>query len=706
MNRNRHSRTREDRPVDGELSVRARDHLSLSIRADSATVWRPVSFDEKSFSVDVIAATEQPVRVFDMERFEVVNEVLLMSGLELPDSGRVPLLDSHTRWSVKDVLGSVGGFKPARINGSGNVLEARVTFAATADGRAAAELVRDGHLTDVSVGYQTKLSSWIPDGETAEIQGVEYRGPLRVTQKWRLFELSITPIGADEQAKTRAATDIGKPKGGEKMNKKLREALMARGLSPDATDQEAWNFLAGLDETARRSLMVVSDVSNPGSGTSTAPSTAGAPPPDVDEIRSAAQREERERITTIRDACQLAHVDALADELIRTGVQLDAARTAIFAEMAKQSRPAGPHIEGGPDETEKYRAAAIDGLAMRTGVTIEKPAPGATDFLSAGLRRLAEQCLRRAGARTDRMSDMDLAKRALMANSTSDFPYILASVANKVLRAAYDEYPSTFERWCTIGSASDFRTMSRVQLSEAPDLELISEGGEYRESPWSEERETFAVQKYGKVFSVTLEAIVNDDLGALTRVPRAFGAAASRRVNASVYALLTANAAMADGTALFHANHSNLASSGAAPSVSTISAGRAAMRTQTGPGGAVLNIIPRYILIPAALETATEVILRSAAYPDSTGNAGTYNPLQGQMEPVVDAHLDASSATAWYLAAGQSLGAVEVAFLDGQRAPYLEEREGFTIDGREYKVRIVFGCKVLDWRGLYKNAGA
>ena len=243
MNREMHSRTREDRPVDGELSVGSRDHPSLSIRADGNTAWQPISFDEKTFTVDVIAATEQPVRVFDTQRFEVVEEILLMAGLELPESGRVPLLDSHDRSSVKDVLGSVGGFKPVHINGWGNVLKARVTFAATADGRAAARLVRDGHLTDVSVGYQTKLSSWIPDGETAEIQGVEYRGPLRVTQKWRLFELSITPIGADEQAKTRAATDIGKPKGGEKMNKKLREALMARGLSPDATDQEAWNFL-------------------------------------------------------------------------------------------------------------------------------------------------------------------------------------------------------------------------------------------------------------------------------------------------------------------------------------------------------------------------------------------------------------------------------------------------------------------------------
>ena len=98
MNREMHSRTREDRPVDGELSI----------RADGNTAWQPMSFDEKTFTVDVIAATEQPVRVFDTQRFEVVEEVLLMSGLELPESGRVPLLDSHDRSSVKDVLGALG----------------------------------------------------------------------------------------------------------------------------------------------------------------------------------------------------------------------------------------------------------------------------------------------------------------------------------------------------------------------------------------------------------------------------------------------------------------------------------------------------------------------------------------------------------------------------------------------------------------------
>ena len=46
-----------------------------------------------------------------------------------------------------------------------------------------------------------------------------------------------------------------------------------------------------------------------------------------------------------------------------------------------------------------------------------------------------------------------------------------------------------------------------------------------------------------------------------------------------------------------------------------------------------------------------------------------------------------------------------VFFLNGNQTPYLESREGFNMDGVEYKVRIDCGAKAVDWRALYKNDG-
>jgi hypothetical protein len=361
------------------------------------------------------------------------------------------------------------------------------------------------------------------------------------------------------------------------------------------------------------------------------------------------------------------------------------------------------------DEKDKFRAAAVDGLSLRSGARIDKPAPGADEFRGKRLLRLAEECLSREGVNTRKMSDAEIAKRAVFAAGTSDFPYILANVANKTLQSAYDLSPTTYQLWCKIVPANDFKEMYRNQLSEAPELELINEHGEYTEAKFQEGRESYRIYKFGKMFSLTWESIVNDDLAAFTRIPAAFGAAAARKVNSLPYAILAANANMADGNALFSEAHANLATGGdkGAPSAATLTAARTAMRIQTGLNGATLNIIPRYLICGATYETTVSILLNSMAYPaaDTTYNSGVINPIRGMsLVPVVEPLIEALSDSSWYMAADfNQIDTIEVAFLDNQREPTLEEEEGFTVDGRRYKVRICVGAKAIGHRGLYKN---
>jgi len=677
---------------------------AFQIRAQAK--WQPQTFDEESRTVRVIAATENPVKVFDLER-GFVDEILLMSGVKVPDGGRVPLLNSHNRLSVFDCLGSAYEFEA-----KDGRLEAVVSFDSTEDGRKAAVKVKEGHLTDFSVGYQVHESVWIPEGEKQTIGEKTLEGPLKVVTSWTVKELSLTPIGADEAAKARTketeTDDPGTdpdPKGKEevKMNRKLFEVLVARGLSNEASAEEAWEFFRSLSEEDQAEAI------------REAAGGVKLPEVDLDKIRREAIEEDRKRQMEIREACRVAGFEERAEEFIEKGLSIDEVRAQLFDLMKlgwKKNEPVGAgRIDVEQDERDKIRAAAVDGLAVRAGISIEKPSPGYEEFRGKRLLRLAEECLQREGINTRRLSDREIARRALIAGSSSDFPYILSNTAGKVLRAAYEEYPSTYEAWVRIVDAPDFKEMTRLQLSEAPDLELVNENGEYKEGSFGEAKEAYRVYKYGRMFSISWEAIVNDDLGALTRIPRAFGAAARRKINDIVYGILTGNPDMSDGVALFHANHSNLASGGdlGAPSVDTLNAARQAMRTQTGLNGAILNIMPRFIIVPAALETTTEVVLRSAAYPDTSaaGAPGVINPFQNRLIPVVEARLDGDSATAWYLAASpDQIDTIEVAFLEGERAPYLEEQEGFEVDGRRYKVRIVFGAKAIDWRGLYKNPGA
>ena len=150
-----------------------------------------------------VLTTEAPATVFDWQRYEFVDEILLMDGLVLPDCRQVPLLDAHSRWSVDDILGSVSDFAAAEVDGH-QAVEAVVRFAADERSQRTRQKVLDGHLTDGSVGYAVTRSLWIPEGEQAAVRGRLFTGPVKISHEWHLKEFSATPIGADALAKVRS----------------------------------------------------------------------------------------------------------------------------------------------------------------------------------------------------------------------------------------------------------------------------------------------------------------------------------------------------------------------------------------------------------------------------------------------------------------------------------------------------------------------
>jgi hypothetical protein len=153
---------------------------------------------------------------------------------------------------------------------------------------------------------------------------------------------------------------------------------------------------------------------------------------------------------------------------------------------------------------------------------------------------------------TRSLSKSEIAKRAL---STSDFSEVLANVANKSLRKAYDDTRKSFTMLARQISLPDFKEAKRVALSNASSLDLVVEGGEYKYGTMTDGAETIALSTYGKIIKVTRETIINDDLDAISRTPQMHGNACARLVNRSVYRVLIANATMGDGQALFSASH-------------------------------------------------------------------------------------------------------------------------------------------------------
>jgi hypothetical protein len=125
-----------------------------------------------------------------------------------------------------------------------------------------------------------------------------------------------------------------------------------------------------------------------------------------------------------------------------------------------------------------------------------------------------------------------------------------------------------------------------------------------------------------------------------------------------------------------------------------------------------LNIRPEFFIAPAALEGAAEVFFQTIQYSDSdtvatdSSLASTRKNLYAgnYFNRVYEGRLDDSDALAWFLAAGKGKTVV-MFFLNGIQAPYLESRQGWSVDGTEYKVRIDAGAKAVDWKGLYMNDG-
>jgi len=457
-----------------------------------------------------------------------------------------------------------------------------------------------------------------------------------------------------------------------------------------------------------------------------------------------AQRE-RERISAIDlifSACRYKgeSYDALNTECVRAGSSEDQARAALLELMNREpegqtgsrtatpdseNRTRAPAVSGGETEGEKFLEGAARALEFKAGIDTSREITAemkANEFGFMSFPEMAREFLRRQGIDTRGMSRHDVvgyafrpdmapgARRDLIGHGPSDFANLLSSTAGKSLLLGFNETDETWQRWTRTGTLPDFKRQERVNMTNFGDLDQIPAGGEYTAGTMDDLVEYITALKYGKKFGLYRELLINDDLDGLSRAPRAMGRAASRKVGDLVYAILTGNPTMnQDATALFDAGHSNIGTAGG-PSVTTLDEARKLMALQTDPNsnGAGLNIRPMYLIVPVALET-TSNILRTAEK-DPAGGAGLSevpNPFTGTFEVVADPRLDADSAVKWYMAASQNVtDTVEVGFINGQQEPTLESRNGWDVDGIEYKTRIEVGVAPLDFRGMLYNAGA
>lgn len=377
---------------------------------------------------------------------------------------------------------------------------------------------------------------------------------------------------------------------------------------------------------------------------------------------------------------------------------LELAREKLLAQMGKESTPsnksAAPHIYAGNGN---FTGDGIrQAIMARVGY---EPLQPDNPYNGMTLREHARLSLTERGFGVASYNPVQIVGLAFT-HSTSDYGNIMLDVTGKSLLQGWEEAPETFGEWTKKGQLSDFKIAHRVGLGGFPSLRQVREGAEYKYVTTSDKQATIALATYGELFSITRQAIINDDLSVLTDVPMKLGRAAKATVADLVYAILTTNPNLStDDVPLFDsARHANVLKA-AAMDVVSLDKARQIMRRQK-EGERHLNIRPAFVLVPTAMESTASQVIRSTSVKGADINAGIINPVQNFATVIAEPRLDDASQNTFYLAAAKGSDTIEVAYLNGVDTPFIDQTEGFTADGITTKVRIDAGVAPIDYRGL------
>ena len=666
--------------------------MSKEIYERSATIERKGENGQSTYTVSL--SSEYPVERWGVT--EILEHSESAINMERARNGLV-LLFNHNE---NNPIGRINNLSIR----ADKKLAGELVFSDTKDGKKRKQQVDEGTLTDVSIRYSIDKFRRTEDKKTGKVT-------LRAV-KWTPQEGSIVSVPADPSVGV-----------GRNLN----------NLNQETTKNEETTMSQENDDKTK---------------------TGGGVVVEFETGRRAGLQEgaavERKRVSEINlmfDAPGFSGggYDGLRKALIENGSDVEASRQALLA-MAGGNPDQNEAIGGAPgkdtqqrtaatvsaDETDKQYDAMRSAAEFKAGFIEEgKTQPQIRKEINENpyggltLGEMARESLRIDGHDIRGLSTYDLVgyalnpnampanRRSFVGQGTGNFAALVENIAAKSAMQGFNEAEETWREIVRIGQVSSFRQESRTDLSEFSDLDLVAENGEYKHGNMSDNREYIQASKYGKLFAITREVIVNDDMNSLSRIPMEMGRAAQRKIGDLVYAVLTTPATLRDGTAIFAAGRKNIITSGAAPSVTQLDAMKNLMALQKGMNDAAhgQNIRMSKLIVPIALETTAQVLAKSANDPDQKstlkGGGGTSpNPFQG-IQVVADARLDAASSAIYYGSADPGMhDTIEVAFLNGNQSPTLESRDGWTVDGIEYKTRLECGVAPLGFKGLVRNAGA
>ncbi len=498
-------------------------------------------------------------------------------------------------------------------------------------------------------------------------------------------------------------------------------AARAAGRNMTQEEQTEFDNLQRQIETARAAGR--SEGSSAASGregeTGTQRSTEGeGEDPDADGIQQRAIQDERMRIRSITEIGADFGVDVSSH--IENGDSVDSVRAAVMEQLRVQRQPLGARATVTDTAEDKFRRAASDAMLIRSGLTPENPAEGARDLAGMSLRDLAIESLQADGTYETglnrRSSDelYTLLQRSFF-NPEAAFPSILDQTIEKAYREGHRTASVTFDQWTKKGTLTDFKTHDNYYVAgPVGEFLEVPENGELKHDVFGDEKlPTRKLKTYGRQFTLSRKAFIDDDIGLVTSLPARYAASARKTINKQCYQILMNNPAIYDGAQLFGSAHKNLLKTGTGVTQEAMQTMIMALANQKDQFGEAIIINPGTIIVPSGMEFDMYTLFNSQTI-NTSDNTQAVNPLfqyKDRLKVVEDPIINAlcgglGNVMPWFLTGATSdTEFIEVDYLNGQEIPNIRRMEQAGQLGFTWDIYLDWGISVMDYRGAVKNPG-
>ena len=672
--------------------------------------------------------------------------VVDLSGLKVSAKNR-PVLRDH------DISRVVGHTEQIAVNAGNITVSGVVSGDQNQHGQEVTALADNGFPWQVSIGANPTRMAFVDKGESVEVNGRRFTGPIYVARQSQLREVSFVALGADDNTSAKMAASFT-PEGDMPT---FEEWLQAKGFDADELSDDQTTSLQAMYQAEKAAgdnggrnpgngdSGAGDDIAAGGGGGTTPPVDSGDDGVDHIQARRDAEAAEVERVERINSICARYDNPTITENGEEVSLRAHAIRNGWNADRVelnalRGSRPQAPAAHRPDPKTGRVlEAAALISAGLTEDVVCaaydEKTVNEAISarYQHTTLHVLMDQCISAAGMHYSgsRKSD-DYIRAAFQANSrinaagganfsTLSLSGILSNVANKALIAAYEAVEVVWPSICAVRSHNDFKTHTRYRLDAEGSFKKIGKDGELKQASLSDDSYTNQLGTYGTILALTRQDMINDDLGSFLQIPQMLGRMAAVRIEEAVMVLLLS----LQGSGFFASGNGNLMTGGSsALSIDALTTARQKFRDQVDVNGKPILVSPQILLVGTALEElANNLFSEDKVDVTTTANSRKFanNPHRGLFRPFVSPYLNNTnitdqdgaalsnqSATQWFLFANPMVrAALCVAFLNGRRTPTIESAETkFDTLGMQWRAYSDFGVGSEETVAAVKSAGA